>query len=90
MVEVENTRGTVTIGQLQTWCQAAGTKITVRPVLDLNEELTTGCYEPTPLQHEQVTLTHPNCVFPHCTRPSRRADKDHIDEYPAGTPRAET
>ncbi len=38
MVEVENTRTTVTPEQLRTWCQQAGTKVTVRPVLDLNEE----------------------------------------------------
>src|SRR6478735_3536583 len=42
MVEVENTRTVITPEQLKTWCEAVGTKITVRPVLDLNENLSTN------------------------------------------------
>jgi hypothetical protein len=83
-VEVENTRTTVTPEQLKVWCQQAGTKVTVRPVLDLNENLTTDSYEATERQKEQAWLTHPTCVFPHCTRPSRGKDTDHITEYPRG------
>ncbi len=33
---------------------------------------------------EQARLAHPTCVFPHCTRPSRGTDTDHITEYPIG------
>ena len=86
MVEVENTRTTVTPEQVREWCQSAGTVVTVRPVLDLNENLTTDSYTPTERQQEQVTLTYPRCVFPGCCRPSRRAgqgphhrvaDRDH-------------
>ncbi len=84
MVEVENTRTTVTPEQLRIWCQQAGTKVTVRPVLDLNENLSTGCYEATDRQKEQAWLIHPTCVFPHCTRPSRGKDTDHILEWPLG------
>ena len=73
MVEVENTRTTVTPEQLRIWCQHAGTKVTVRPVLDLNEELTTDSYEPTDRQKEQAWLIHPTCVVPalHPTHPGR-------------------
>lgn len=84
MVEVENTRSVITPDQLREWCQIAGTKITVRPVLDLNDELTTDCYEATPLQKEQAWLIHPVCVFPGCSRPSRGKDTDHIVEWPIG------
>jgi hypothetical protein len=84
MVEVENTRTTVTPEQVREWCQQAGTMVTVRPVLDLNDNLTTDSYTPTPRQQEQVTLTFPRCVFPGCCRPSRRSDKDHIVEWPTG------
>uniref|UniRef100_UPI003F827EE8 DUF222 domain-containing protein n=1 Tax=Actinosynnema sp. TaxID=1872144 RepID=UPI003F827EE8 len=35
MVEVENTRSVVTPEQVKEWCQEAGTRVTVRPVLDL-------------------------------------------------------
>jgi hypothetical protein len=84
MVEVENTRTAVTPEQLKIWCQTAGTRVTVRPVLDLNEQLTTDSYAATPRQREQAWLTHPTCVFPRCTRPSRGQDLDHIDEWPHG------
>src|SRR6478736_6506417 len=84
MVEVENTRTTVTPEQVREWCQAAGTTVTVRPVLDLNENLTTDSYTPTERQQEQVIVTFPRCVFPGCCRPSRHADTDHIDEWPHG------
>src|SRR6478609_2927423 len=84
MVEIENTRTVVTPEQVREWCETAGTKVTVRPVLDLNENLSTDRYEPTDRQHEQVTLTFPTCVFPLCSRPSRTADSDHTIEFPVG------
>src|SRR6478735_1816586 len=84
MVEIENTRTTVTPEQVKQWCQSAGTTVTVRPVLDLNENLTTGSYTPTDRQQEQLILLHPRCVSPGCCRPSRRADADHIVAYPLG------
>ncbi len=85
LVEVETTRSTITPEQLREWCQAAGTKILVRPVLDLNEELATDRYEPTDLMKEQARLRHPQCPFPRCTRPSRPGtDNDHIIEWPLG------
>ena len=85
MVEVENTRTTVTPEQLRIWCQQAGTKITVRPVLDLNDEITTSSYEPTDRQKEQAWLIHPDLRVPalHPTE-SRGKDTDHITEWPIG------
>ncbi|WP_457203839.1 HNH endonuclease signature motif containing protein [Nocardioides sp. HB32] len=84
MVEVENTRSVITPGHLKEWCQQFGTKVTVRPVIDLNEELSTDCYEPTELMKEQVRLRRPRCVFPLCHRPARPGDADHIVEWPLG------
>ena len=83
-VEVENTRSTITPGHLKDWCQQAGTKVTIRPVIDLNHELCTDGYEPTELLREQVRLRYPGCVFPSCHRPSRGCDLDHIVEWPFG------
>ena len=83
---VENTRGSTTIGQVRDWCTRSGTTVLVRPVLDLAADLRTEAYEPTPLQREQARLTNPTCVFPHCTRPSRRHDLDHIQEFDDGGP----
>ncbi len=84
MVEVENTRTVVTPEQVKEWCQQAGTRVTVRPVLDLAEEMSTGAYSPTPLMKEQVRLRYPTCVFKDCDRPARGCDLDHHDPYPHG------
>ena len=84
MVEVENTRSVITPEHLKDWCQQTGTKVTVRPVIDLNEELSTDSYEPTELMKEQTRLRFPQCVFPYCHRPARADDADHIIEYPIG------
>ena len=84
MVEVENTRTVVTPGQVREWCQQAGTRVTVRPVLDLAEELPTDAYEPTPLMKEQARARFPTCVYPDCERLSRSCDLDHRTPYPDG------
>ena len=84
MVEVENTRSVVTPEQVQQWCQAAGTKVTVRPVLDLAEERETDCYTPAPLLREQVIVRFKTCIFPFCERLSRRCDLDHRIPHPIG------
>ncbi|GAA1137379.1 HNH endonuclease signature motif containing protein [Nocardioides aquiterrae] len=88
MVDVDNTRSVITPEHLKEWCQAAGTTVTVKPVIDLNEEITTDSYQPTERQKEQTRLRWPTCPFPHCDRPSWRqgpnADNDHIVEWPAG------
>ena len=39
MVDLENTRTAITPEHLKDWCQQAGTKVTVRPVIDLTDEL---------------------------------------------------
>ena len=94
MVDVDNTRSTVTVEHLREWCQRAGAKVTVRPVIDLGEELSTDSYAPTDLMKEQVRLRHPECPFPGCHRPSRPGQKgrddshvpdlDHRVEFPEG------
>jgi hypothetical protein len=88
MVDVDNTRTVITPEHLKEWCQQAGTKVTIKPAIDLNEEITTDAYEPTERQKEQTRLRWPTCPFPFCDRPSWRrgphADNDHITEHPAG------
>ncbi|WP_395657725.1 HNH endonuclease [Nocardioides sp.] len=83
-VDVDNTRSSVTPEHLKDWCQAAGTKVTVRPVIDLNAELSTDCYEPTELMKEQIGLRDRQCCFPGCTRPARRCDSEHQVPWPEG------
>src|SRR6478752_1281911 len=84
LVRIENTGSWITVEQLGEWCEDSGNTVTIQPVLDLNEHLHTDTYEPTPWLREQVIETHPTCVFPHCTRPSRSCDLDHIIEWPLG------
>ncbi|HEY1116469.1 MAG TPA: HNH endonuclease signature motif containing protein, partial [Acidimicrobiales bacterium] len=84
IVGVENTRAWVTLDQLSEWCVQAGTRVTIKPVIDLTDELWTDSYEPTAAQHEQAILTHPTCVFVGCSRPSRSCDLDHTIPWPLG------
>ena len=84
MVDVENTRTTITPEHLKDWCQRAGTKVTIRPVIDLTAQLSTDAYEPIETMKEQARLRHPVCVFPHCNRPARGGDIDNIVEWPQG------
>ena len=78
---VENTRSSISVEQVKDWCQQSNTKVTVRPVIDLNDNLTTDSYAPTDRIREQAVLTNTCCVFANCTRPSRRLDLDHLIEW---------
>ncbi len=80
---VENTRSNVLIDQIRSWCGSA-TKVVVKEVIDLNENLVCDGYEPSEALREQVVLRDPTCVFPYCTRPSRRCDLDHQVPYEQG------
>ncbi len=80
---VENTRSNVLIDQIRSWCGSA-TKVIVKEVIDLNENLVCDGYEPSERLREQVVLRDPTCVFPYCTRPSRRCDLDHQVPYDEG------
>ena len=42
--DVDNTRSTTTVEQVREWCTRAGTKVTIRPVIDLNAEMATDAY----------------------------------------------
>ena len=61
---------------------AAGTKITLRPVLDLNAtDWAVDEHDPPEAMRETVVLRDAHCVFPGCSRDSRTSDLDHITEY---------
>jgi hypothetical protein len=83
---VESTRSAISVEQVKEWCAGTNTHVTVRPVIDLNENLHTDAYRPTESQREQAILTNATCVYPHCTRPSRSADLDHVVEPERGGP----
>ena len=81
---------------LRQWCGApATTRITLKPVIDLNEPLTTQAYQVPARLKEHVALRDRRCCFPYCDRaahpvPSRTGadgvraygtDTDHIIAY---------
>jgi hypothetical protein len=84
LARVENTRSFVDADQVRTWCAAPGTKVTVKPVLDLADHLSSTAYETPDRLAEQSAHVDGSCVFPWCTRPVRSADCDHVHEHAAG------
>jgi hypothetical protein len=60
---------------------AAGTKITLRPVLDLGSQAAVDRHDPPDATRETVVVRDAHCVFPGCGRDSRICDIDHITEY---------
>lgn len=67
------------------WCGRTDRYVTVRPVIDLNEgHPGSEGYTPSDSLRERVILRNPTCVFPHCARPSRGCDLDHLVPWPLG------
>ena len=71
----------VLLDQVRDWCGDSRTKVTVKPVIDLNADLATPAYEVPDRIREQVILRDRTCVFPWCTRPARGCDIDHVTEF---------
>ncbi|MBZ5735174.1 HNH endonuclease [Nocardioides sp. TRM66260-LWL] len=82
----EASRSPLGIDVIRTWCQTAGTSVTVRPVLDLAAERYSDAYEVPDLMREQIILRDHTCVFPYCRRPARSCDADHVQSYESGGP----
>ena len=79
VAEVDGTP--VLVDQVATWC--AGANVTVKPVIDLNQVVTSSGYTPSESVAERVRLVWPQCVFPFCTRRAR-TDLDHRVAHPDG------
>ncbi len=69
------------LDQLKSWCADSRTKVTVKPVVDLNQPKAAPGYEIHDRIREHVILRDRTCVFPWCTRPARGCDVDHVTEY---------
>uniref|UniRef100_UPI002606F9F2 HNH endonuclease signature motif containing protein n=1 Tax=Nocardioides sp. TaxID=35761 RepID=UPI002606F9F2 len=76
----------VLIEQIKAWCETVGNTVTIKPVIDLNTEISTQAYTPTVKLAEQVRLRDQCCVFPHCTRRARYTDIDHREPYDKTNP----
>jgi hypothetical protein len=78
---MENGQRLVLLDQVRSWCADTRTKVTVKPVIDLNTQLTAQGYDIPDRLREQVQLRDRTCVFPRCTRPARGCDVDHVIPY---------
>jgi hypothetical protein len=78
---MENSQRLALFDQVRSWCSDSRTKVTVKPVIDLNTQLTAQGYEIPDRLREQVQLRDRTCVFPRCTRPARACDVDHVIPY---------
>jgi hypothetical protein len=78
---MENGQRLILLEQIQSWCTDTRTEVTIKPVIDLNTQLTAQVYKVPADIREQVQLRDRTCVFPGCARPARRCDVDHIVEY---------
>ncbi len=77
VAEIEG-HGLVTKAQVAAWCGAPEARITVRPVIDLNQPQSAPGYAVPDRIRQQVVLRDRTCVFPWCTRNARRCDLDHV------------
>ncbi|WP_343997096.1 HNH endonuclease signature motif containing protein, partial [Nocardioides furvisabuli] len=71
----------VLLDQLRSWCGDSRTKVTVKPVIDLNTEKAAPGYAIPDRIRDRVVLRDRACVFPWCGRPARGCDVDHVTEY---------
>jgi hypothetical protein len=68
-----------------TWVELLGnTRVTVRPVLDLNAIAPVDAYEIPDRIRTAVWWRSPVDMFPYGTQPSRRCDLDHTDPFDHG------
>src|SRR5699024_3224467 len=56
-------------------------RISVRPVIDLNEEHEVGGYVAGDVIKDHLMLRDRTCVFPGCNHTARTCDADHIDPW---------
>ena len=82
LARLDNTRSPVTLDQVKAWCREG--RVTVKPVIDLNENLTSPAYVVPDRIRDQVVLRDRTCVFPHCTRSASLCDLDHVIARAAG------
>ncbi len=81
LARVENTGGPVHADTVRAWLARPGTRITIKPVIDLRDQVAVDAYEVPDRIAERVHLARPTCAFPHCPRPSRSSDMDHVTAY---------
>ncbi|WP_366914050.1 HNH endonuclease signature motif containing protein, partial [Nocardioides sp.] len=90
VAEVEAGNTLAPVERVAEWCRTAGTKVIIRPVLDLATHYSRDGYVPTETMREQAILINRTCVHPWCDRPARACDLDHITPYENQGPPGQT
>ncbi len=88
IASIENGDHLALVDQIKAWCADAHTRVTVKPVIDLDERLWAPGYNIPDRLREQVILRDKTCVFPRCGRSARRCDIDHVIPYDRTDPAA--
>jgi hypothetical protein len=86
LARVDNTSSFVDAEQVRSWCGQPGSRVTVRPVIDLDHHVSVHAYETPTRLAEQSALVDVTCVFPWCSRPARATDCDHVQPHGEGGP----
>lgn len=71
----------VALHQVKSWLNTSHTDVRIQPVIDLNTEITSAGYVPSPRLRRQVELRDKTCVFPWCNRRAAASDLDHTVPY---------
>ncbi|MCD6638989.1 MAG: HNH endonuclease, partial [Nocardioides sp.] len=69
---------------VQAWCGDSHTRVSIRPVIDLNETLSAPGYAIPDRIRDHVITRDRTCRFPWCTQPAVRCDLDHVIAYDHG------
>ncbi|WP_156250131.1 HNH endonuclease signature motif containing protein [Pseudactinotalea terrae] len=85
---VENTATPVTAETIRAWCADPGTRVTVKPVLDLNGYQQADSYEVPGRIKEQIRLRDGTCIFPNCRAKALYCQDDHVEPYDHADPGA--
>jgi hypothetical protein len=81
LARLEEGQRLVLLDQVKAWCTDTHTTVTIRPVIDTGEVIRACGHTIPDRLREQVILRDQTCVFPHCTRPARRCQLDHVIAY---------
>lgn len=71
----------VLLDHVRDWCTDSRTRVSVRPVIDLNETLAVDGYAIPQRIVDHVRERDRRCVFPWCTQPASRTDLNHVIPY---------
>ncbi|MDP9821499.1 HNH endonuclease signature motif containing protein [Nocardioides massiliensis] len=71
--------GAMTLGLVEQWLRRRDIKLT--PVINMAATAAVDGHDPPERMREQVILRDAHCQGPHCTRPARSCDIDHVEPY---------